>query len=182
MISRIALLTFLAFFAASSDCAFCSGRILTSDDTFNNVDLSLFEPPGGNPQNSGKAILVKSESSVDLKNDSPVQSTEENQPANSEKAGQPKKQFRQIHALDPRHPTPAYPKFARQNGWQGTVILKALVERDGNPSQVVVEKTSGYPALDQTALETVRKWEFEAPENAPLSRSFTIPIKFALKR
>jgi protein TonB len=59
-----------------------------------------------------------------------------------------------------RNPPPRYPLIARRNGEQGTVMLKVLVTREGLPSLVSVEKTSGSSYLDQAALDTVRTWRF----------------------
>jgi protein TonB len=40
------------------------------------------------------------------------------------------------------------------------VTLKVLVTREGRASTVNVEKSSGYPNLDQHAREAVRRWRF----------------------
>ena len=71
------------------------------------------------------------------------------------------KTFKKISPSDLDRPTPAYPKLARERGWQGTVILKALIEKEGHPADVSVERSSGFKILDNAALETVRKWAFQ---------------------
>jgi protein TonB len=58
------------------------------------------------------------------------------------------------------NPSPAYPMAARRRGDQGTVAVKVLVSADGFPANVSLEKTSGYPALDEAALNAVRTWRF----------------------
>jgi protein TonB len=49
-----------------------------------------------------------------------------------------------------------YPNSARINGQEGKVILKAVIRSDGQLADVFVQTSSGYSALDQAALETVR--------------------------
>jgi protein TonB len=58
------------------------------------------------------------------------------------------------------NPPPRYPLAARRNGEQGTVTLRVLVNAEGRPAAVSVEKTSGSPHLDNAALDTVRSWRF----------------------
>lgn len=59
-----------------------------------------------------------------------------------------------------RNPPPRYPLVARRNGEEGTVTLKVLVNAEGNPASVDVERTSGSRHLDIAALDTVRSWRF----------------------
>ncbi|QPD05716.1 MAG: hypothetical protein Nkreftii_003490 [Candidatus Nitrospira kreftii] len=49
-----------------------------------------------------------------------------------------------------------YPSSARINGQEGKVILKAVIRSDGQLADVFVQTSSGYSALDQAAIETVR--------------------------
>lgn len=49
-----------------------------------------------------------------------------------------------------------YPSIARLNGQEGKVILKAVIRSDGHLAQVFVQKSSGYSALDDAAMEAVR--------------------------
>lgn len=59
-----------------------------------------------------------------------------------------------------RNPPPRYPIAARRNGEQGTVTLRVLVDREGLPASVAIEKTSGFAPLDNAAREAVRAWRF----------------------
>jgi protein TonB len=81
------------------------------------------------------------------------------------------------------NPKPVYPPEARDRGCQGDVILKVEVLSNGRVGQIEVGKSSGYEALDQSALATVKKWRF-----IPAKRDMVaipcwvnIPIKFQLK-
>ena len=77
---------------------------------------------------------------------------------------------------------PFYPAVARVRGWEGTVILKALVEKDGTCSQVAVEKSSGYNVLDEAAVKAVKEWEFSPARfgNSPYATLTKIPVRFIL--
>lgn len=81
-----------------------------------------------------------------------------------------------------KNPAPVYPHLARERGWEGVVMLKVLVEKNGKPSQVLVEKSSGYKILDQAALKSVRNWEFLPARLGHLSFSswVRVPVRFVL--
>jgi periplasmic protein TonB len=77
---------------------------------------------------------------------------------------------------------PVYPRVARESGWEGTVIVRTLIDRNGEPSQVNVRKSSGYPTLDQAAQKAVKSWTFQPAKdgNIPIRKWVDIPIKFDL--
>jgi periplasmic protein TonB len=50
-----------------------------------------------------------------------------------------------------------YPTSARLNGYEGRVVVRAVIKADGNLMDVQVHKSSGYELLDEAALEVVRK-------------------------
>ncbi len=56
---------------------------------------------------------------------------------------------------------PPYPLLARRRGYQGTVVLKVLVTREGKVSKLEVEKSSGYKILDKAAMRAVKSWLFD---------------------
>lgn len=60
---------------------------------------------------------------------------------------------------------PRYPEQARRAGWQGDVTIKLAVDASGRILIAKVASSSGWPVLDQEALETVRfRWKnFPAP-------------------
>lgn len=59
--------------------------------------------------------------------------------------------------IDVRHSTdPVYPPDSRRRGEEGLVVLLVLVEADGQPSEVKLERSSGHDRLDQAALEGAR--------------------------
>jgi len=55
---------------------------------------------------------------------------------------------------------PPYPAMARRMGEEGEVRLDVQVGQDGTVLDVRLKKSSGSQLLDQTAIETVKKWRF----------------------
>lgn len=49
-----------------------------------------------------------------------------------------------------------YPSAARLNGWEGKVVLRAVIRADGHLSEVKVHRSSGYEALDNAAVEAIQ--------------------------
>ncbi len=81
------------------------------------------------------------------------------------------------------NPAPAYPQSARRRNEQGTVILRVLVGADGLVRSVEVVETSGFDALDESAIEAVRRrWHFVAAhrDGAPVESWVRVPIRFSL--
>jgi|GEM_PF-3375189 len=55
---------------------------------------------------------------------------------------------------------PLYPVWASEQGMEGTVIVKMLVDTEGRVIDVEVVKTSGYRILDEAAIEAVKQYKF----------------------
>lgn len=49
-----------------------------------------------------------------------------------------------------------YPATARLNGWEGKVVLRAVIRADGHLAEVTVYRSSGHETLDQAAIEAIR--------------------------
>lgn len=49
-----------------------------------------------------------------------------------------------------------YPSAARLNGWEGKVVLRAVIRADGHLSEVKVHRSSGHESLDNAAMEALR--------------------------
>jgi len=58
------------------------------------------------------------------------------------------------------NPKPVYPMVSRRLGEKGMTRLRVLVSAEGRPQQIEVERSSGFPRLDQAARSTVRDWRF----------------------
>ena len=77
---------------------------------------------------------------------------------------------------------PSYPRQAVRMGWQGVVVCRISVERDGSVSAVRVEESSGHRVLDDAALEAVRGWRFRpaVAAGAPVRRDVLHAVRFEL--
>jgi periplasmic protein TonB len=76
--------------------------------------------------------------------------------------------------------TPAYPMLARQMKVQGSVILQALIGRDGLIQDLHV--LSGPPILANAAQEAVRQWRFKPHYlgNEPVETQAKITVNFTI--
>lgn len=81
-----------------------------------------------------------------------------------------------------RNPPPAYPRVAREHGWEGTTLLQVEVLDDGSGGKVEVLRSSGYEVLDEAAVTTVRHWKFLPARSGdtPIRSLVEIPIRFRL--
>jgi protein TonB len=88
-------------------------------------------------------------------------------------------------AARPRYkinPEPPYPALARRRRQEGVVLLSVRVDSAGRPEAVAIQTSSGYRALDEAALEAVRRWEFEPGRvgGEPVPSQVEVPIHFRL--
>ncbi len=82
-----------------------------------------------------------------------------------------------------KNPPPVYPRVARRRGHQGTVSLEVLVDRNGSVKDLRVLQSSGYAALDDAALASVKDWIFEPGTrgNQCVEMWVKLPVRFQLK-
>lgn len=82
-----------------------------------------------------------------------------------------------------RNRQPEYPRVARRRGYSGMVMLRVLVDVDGQVADLAVEKSSGHRILDRAALEAVEQWLFApATENdLPVPMWVMVPVVFRLQ-
>lgn len=86
---------------------------------------------------------------------------------------------RVVYAYNPR---PNYPEAARREGWEGTVILRVLVDQEGRSSSIEVSRSSGFDTLDRAAAEAVKSWRFypASYRQRRVESWVRIPIVFSL--
>lgn len=81
-----------------------------------------------------------------------------------------------------QNPEPDYPSLSKRFGEEGRVILRVLVNPEGQPEQVEVRQSSGHARLDQAALGTVRRWRFTPARRGTerLAAWVLVPLFFQL--
>ncbi len=81
------------------------------------------------------------------------------------------------------NPKPSYPAISRRLAEQGRVVLRVHVEADGRAAEVQLHASSGSSRLDQSALDTVRRWKFVPARlgQTPTAAWVLVPIAFTLK-
>ena len=80
-----------------------------------------------------------------------------------------------------RDVTPIYPDIARQARVQGIVILEAIIDPQGNVTNVSVLRS--IPLLDQSAIDAVRRWKYEPTllNGVPVPIVMTVTVNFTLQ-
>ena len=75
---------------------------------------------------------------------------------------------------------PVYPPIARQARTQGVVIVETTIGVDGKVKSTKVVKS--IPQLDNAAMESVKKWEFQPTviDGKPTPVIMVIPVNFKL--
>jgi protein TonB len=77
-------------------------------------------------------------------------------------------------------PPPAYPDLAREAGVDGTVMVQALVGKDGHVKDTRIVKSIAM--LDEAAVAAVKQWIFKPAlsNNKPVAVWVAVPIRFSL--
>ena len=81
------------------------------------------------------------------------------------------------------NPHPEYPLIARKKGWEGRVIIHADIDNTGKVTYIKILESSGYEALDNVSLNTLKNWKFTPAKfgNKFIEDSVTIPVNFLLE-
>ena len=76
--------------------------------------------------------------------------------------------------------SPQYPDIAREAGVDGTVMVQALVGKDGKVKDTRVVKS--IPMLDAAAIAAVKGWVFKPAlsNNKPVAVWVAVPVRFTL--
>lgn len=75
---------------------------------------------------------------------------------------------------------PEYPKKARKEHVQGTVVLRAVITKEGEIGDLSV--VSGDPSLAKSAVKAVKQWKYKPfmLEGKPVEVDTEIRVNFAL--
>jgi protein TonB len=90
-----------------------------------------------------------------------------------------------VTAAEPRYrtnPKPDYPIPSLRRREEGIVLLNVVVQPNGIPSAITLNRSCGHPLLDRAALDAVRGWTFEPARAAgtPVSSLVVVPVRFSL--
>ena len=80
-----------------------------------------------------------------------------------------------VHRVDP-----GYPPLARQARIQGSVVLRAVIDREGKITNL--QLISGHPLLVQAAIDAVRQWRYRPYilNEQPIEVETQITVNFVL--
>jgi len=78
--------------------------------------------------------------------------------------------------------TPQYPISARRSGIEGSVIIRAIVRRDGSVDSGQILKDLPF-GLGQAALEAVERWRFRPAtvDGQPVDVYYTVTVNYSLR-
>jgi protein TonB len=81
-----------------------------------------------------------------------------------------------------RKPQLRYPVHAKRSRLQGTVYLRVLIGPDGEPRDVIIDRSSGHKALDEAAREAILKSQFRPHRENGVARAAVaiVPVEFSL--
>jgi protein TonB len=90
-----------------------------------------------------------------------------------------------VTSAEPRYrsnPRPDYPIPSLRRREEGIVLLDVVVQPNGIPASITLNKSCGHPLLDHAALDAVRAWTFEPARAAgvPVSSLVVVPVRFSL--
>ena len=82
-----------------------------------------------------------------------------------------------------RQVKPAYPKFAQAQGIEGTVLLNAVIGKDGHLLSIKVMNKLADPELATVAVAAVEQWQYEPTllNGEPVEVITTISVDFKLQ-
>ena len=73
---------------------------------------------------------------------------------------------------------PVYPEIAKRAGVSGVVVLEAVIDADGNVTDVNVVRS--IPLLDEAAMDAVRQWKYQPTllNGVPVPIVMTVTVNF----
>lgn len=80
---------------------------------------------------------------------------------------------------------PSYPSAERNAGIEGTVVIRFLIDQNGNVEDVTLINSSGNANLDSAAVSAGYKWRFSPAKNnggSPVRCYASIPITFKIRK
>ncbi|MFZ5507582.1 MAG: energy transducer TonB [Pseudomonadota bacterium] len=80
------------------------------------------------------------------------------------------------------NPAPSYPNLSRRLGEQGRVLFDVFILPDGSVGEIKLKVSSGFPRLDEAALQAVRHWLYVPAKrgDTPIPYWYVQPIVFSI--
>lgn len=80
------------------------------------------------------------------------------------------------------NPAPVYPRLSRRMAEEGRVFIDVYILPDGTVGEIRLKQSSGYPRLDQAALDAVRQWRYVPARRGgePIPYWYVQPVVFSL--
>ncbi len=80
------------------------------------------------------------------------------------------------------NPAPQYPALSRRLGEQGRVMLDVYILPDGSVGETKLNRSSGFPRLDNAALQAVKTWKYVPAKRGdkPIPFWYVQPVSFVL--
>lgn len=80
------------------------------------------------------------------------------------------------------NPAPQYPALSRRLGEQGRVMLDVYILPDGSVGEIKLNRSSGFPRLDNAALQAVKTWKYVPAKRGdkPIPFWYVQPVSFVL--
>ena len=80
------------------------------------------------------------------------------------------------------NPVPVYPALSRRFREEGHVLFDVYILPDGSVGQIKLKRSSGFPRLDDAALDAIRRWRYIPAKrgNEPIPYWYVQPLDFEL--
>ncbi|MGI6091709.1 MAG: energy transducer TonB [Veillonellaceae bacterium] len=158
-----------------------------------NIEPSEFEPAETNPLSAAESLTSASSAVIQSQQEFPSTSGNANMTEAPTSAAAPTKssapQAGSMGITPPKllkRIQPVYPEIARRNGASGTVKVKALILKDGSVGDCSVIASSGYPELDEAALNAVQAGQFspaiDRATRQPIKSYVALSVSFSLNK
>ncbi|MBM7624411.1 energy transducer TonB [Sporohalobacter salinus] len=78
---------------------------------------------------------------------------------------------------------PVYPEQMKKREIEGKVVLKVLIDHEGQVDKIKIKKSSGYKRLDLAAKKAVTKWRFNPARknHQKIGSWILVPVRFRLE-
>lgn len=75
---------------------------------------------------------------------------------------------------------PNYPEASRRAQEHGDVLVRVVISKEGTALEATVARSSGFPALDASALDAVKLWKY-APAADDAGNAIDAPLQFNVR-